>query len=190
MKLLYKAMNPRVFLYNATAHTTLAILFAYVHRGNILRIIKEYGAWDAEYGRVAYVLGHLLIASTQYLLSFQNPGEAVKVSILGSCSHSLLLIYVSWLMTHFAVTWATTAFVIGQLGMIYFYQYHTQEEKVMFDIRGHKIRNKDLFVAVFSILLGYYIYGTTKESQLHKYGLGAVAGVYLSLIIHYSYMTE
>ena len=181
--IIYEIMSKRTFLFNSFCHSLLAILYTYQTREKLHRIISENVGWDAEFGRVAFIVGHFIIATTQFLLSNKNEENHITVSYLGSLGHSCLLVYIMWLNIYAGLNWKTKMFAAGQCGMIYFYMNHTEPSEIA--IKSAKITNRQIFLSVFSVMAFYYIVGAMNEKTTLKYGLSSVAIVYSILLYNY-----
>lgn len=185
MKVLYEQMSSYEFVHNSGAHSFLAILYAYLNRNEIKSIFIEKDGWDKNFGKIAYIQGHVLIAITQYILSYKSEDYTRTISYLGSLGHLSLLIYVSWIRHHQELGWLLIAFTIGQIGMVYFYMNHMEPNKVLLKNKSKDLTNKDIFLCTFIVLFSFYAIRTYHEKSMLQWGFMSVAGVYALLSYHY-----
>ena len=180
-----RIISRQFFIYNATSHLILALIYAYSVRENLLRISKSIG-WDAEFGRIAFIVGHFLISSAQFVLSNEESHDVLKVTWLGMMGHCMLLIYVSWVATYYEWSFKLMVFMLSQFGMVYFYMNHTEGQTIVYKKRDTEIKKKDIFLCTFAVLCLYYVIAAVQSSEYNRYGLGMVAGVYAGLLYNFS----
>ena len=188
MTILYEntIISRKFFIYNAISHLILALIYAYSVRDNLLRIFTESIGWDAEFGRMAFIVGHFLISSAQFVLSNQDADDVLKVTWLGMMGHCMLLIYVSWIATYYKWSFKLIVFMLGQFGMVYFYMNHTEGQTIVYKKKDTEIKKKDIFRCIFAVLCFYYVIGAIQSSEHTRYGMGMVAGVYAGLLYNFS----
>uniref|UniRef100_A0A6C0FDB8 Uncharacterized protein n=1 Tax=viral metagenome TaxID=1070528 RepID=A0A6C0FDB8_9ZZZZ len=174
-----------IFLYNSFAHITLAALYAYRVRDKLLLIFSDPIGWDSEFGRAAYIFGHFLISCAQYTLYQQNIDDSAKVTSLGSLGHAMILVYIAWVTYYFKLSTGLFVFMLAQFGMIYFYINHMDDQTVVYAKKDTRIKKRDIFLGIFSVLFFYYVYAAMYQKGVYRYGMGLVAGVYANLIYHF-----
>ena len=174
-----------MFLYNSFSHMALASLYAYSVRDKLLLIFSDPLGWDSEFGRCAYIFGHFLISTAQYTLYQQNIDDSAKVTTLGSLGHAMILVYVAWVTYYFKLSPGLFVFMLAQFGMIYFYINHMDDETVVYAKKDTRIKKRDIFLGIFSVLFFYYVYAAMYQKGVYRYGMGLVAGVYANLIYHF-----
>lgn len=190
MSILYELIHPNLFLFNAFSHLFLAFLFGYANREYIAKMIKNPSHLIEKTGTLAFILGHTLISLAQFTLSYRDTSLSEFIKYVGMTAHSLLLIYVlanlrSGKVFHFS----TFMFVVGQIGMIYFYLHHRKPNKIIFENNKYQLKNRNLFIYTFAVLFLYYLYKVVRENKIYKYGFIAVTYVYLGLFMSFSLLS-
>ena len=190
MSIMYGLIHSNLFLFNACSHLLLAILFGYANREYMAKMIKNPSYILEKTGTIAFVLGHTLISIAQFTLSYRDTSLSEFIKYVGMVAHSLLLVYVlANLRSGKVFYFSTFMFVVGQLGMIYFYLHHRKPNKIIFENNKYQLKNRNLFIYTFAILFLYYLYKVTMESKLYKYGFIAVTYVYLGLFMSFSLLS-
>ena len=174
--------------YNGLAHLTLVVTYGYTCMFKLYNMHMHSGTcsipelWDREYGRVAFLLGHMIISCTQFLISYDDPGSlSLRNMLLGMFGHSLLMIYGFWKSNTQSVSYLDTFFLILQGGMIYFYATNSNPDMGVIPVQD-KLTRRDLYLGTFVCLCTYYVYMASNDKSVKQYGLWAVASAYLVLI--------
>ena len=174
--------------YNGLAHLTLVVTYGYTCMFKLYNL-HMYGEtciipdlWDREYGRISFLLGHMIISCTQFLVSYDDPGSfSLRNMLLGMFGHALLMIYGFWKSTTQNVSYLDTFFLILQGGMIYFYATNSNPDMGVIPVQD-KLTRRDLYLGIFVCLFTYYVYMAYNNKSVNQYGLWAVASAYLVLI--------
>jgi hypothetical protein len=174
--------------YNALAHLSLVITYGYTCMFKFYSLFTydetcNVGElWDKEYGRVSFLIGHMIISTAQLLLSYDDPGSIeLRNMLLGMFGHALIMIYGFWKLNIEGVSYLDTFFLFLQGGMIYFYATHNNPDMGVIPVQD-KLTRRDLYLFTFGCLCTYYVYMAIQAQTVKRYGLWAVASAYLVLI--------
>tara|TARA_B100000242_G_C43010240_1_gene469696 strand:- start:405 stop:983 length:579 start_codon:yes stop_codon:yes gene_type:complete len=184
--IIYNEIPHYVFLYNFISHISLSIShylkqtkFKSNGYPSILDITSE----------TLFSLGHLFISAAQFIFFQQYVGSDENVTLFGGIGHLALIGYIITIFYEKNITpvmfyW----FLIGQIGMVYFYLEHTDKNKEVFNLNKISIKNKHLFVITFITLFSYYIkkFMSISSDDVTKIPSLLVAGVYLGLTYFFS----
>lgn len=170
------SMNNYIFLYNALSHLSLSISKSFTN------------GYQKQY--LLFSLGHLFIATAQ--LSFFGetfaPGTGQVSMVTGSIGHLCLLFFILRKMMSSVFSSWNIVFLLGQIGMIYFYLNHIDEKKeISLLFTNHELERVYVFLPTFIAMFVYYLKSFYSESNiLISIPLLLVAGVYLSFIYHFT----
>ena len=166
-----------LFIYNFISHLSLAVAFQYLHKQKI-------NLFDA-----IYSVGHVWISMAQFSLftSSFKAGISPFVSVFGVLGHSSLITYgIRKLFTSGPSFWDSW-FLLGQVGMIYFYLYNQAENDTMqIPIMMEQFTNKRVFLTTFYLLFIYYLRKVLTTHNITTIPLLLVTGVYFSFIYNYT----
>jgi len=152
-----------MFIYNTIAHLTFAIV------NNTLLYGLNY--------HIFLIVGHLFIALTQFLLYMSSIGfQLLSATLTGCIGHTFLFIYASYTIYKYGKHTSSILFLIGQIGMIYFYLHHN----------GDNIHEHPIFVTTFLTLIAFYLYEYVISTSYIKYPTLMVAFVYIIFAYHYA----
>ena len=175
MSTLYSISN-YIFLYNALSHLTLSIS-KYITNG----IQKQF---------FLFSLGHLFIATAQLSFFSKNfaPGTGQVSMVSGAIGHLCLLFFILRKMMSSVFSIWNIVFLLGQIGMIYFYLNHIDEKKeISLLFTNHELEHVYVFLPTFVAMFFYYLKSFYSESNIWvSIPLLLVAGVYLSFIYHFT----
>ena len=158
------------FTYNSISHLILSLLF----------LFSNFSINNIDYNNLQIVLfcfGHLLISFALYFLQSDDSLRHKLSSIFGIFGHLSLFLYTTLIIFLSNFSLLAFIFLIGQIGMIYFY---TQI------ILPHKKNNynKNINIATFTILTIWYGIATITNNKLYRIGFLLVCLVYANFIIY------
>ncbi len=170
------SMNNYIFLYNALSHLSLSISKSLTDPNKKQTLL--------------FSLGHLFIATAQMSFFGETftPGTGKVSMITGTIGHTCLLFFIlRKMMTSVFSSW-NIIFLLGQLGMIYFYLNHIDEKKEISILFTNKeLKHAHIFLITFIAMFIYYLKSFYSAShRLVSVSLLLVAGVYLSFIYHFT----
>ena len=165
-----------IFIYNLIAHLSLSITFQYLHGPKI-------NIFDA-----IYSVGHFWISMAQLILftSSFNPGISPFVTVFGVLGHSSLITYTIKQFFKSGPSFWNIWFLLGQIGMVYFYIHNQLENKTIKLPILNQYTNKAIFLITFYILFIYYIRKVITTYNITTIPLLLVTGVYFSFIYNYT----
>jgi hypothetical protein len=195
MPILYESESTHweVFRYNAIVHVIIALIYIHTNRHVLAKVIVNPSRWGVEFGRAAFIIGHLLDAQVQWVVSYQDVTDVDMNAVIGIAAHLLFLVAAGWRATYnstIILSWALLGmYVVGHMGMIYFYLNHEDGEGVAYRYqyggREHVVAKRDVFRCIFALLVFFYMYQAVYGKGLMRYAQGLVATVYMGLIYQF-----
>lgn len=165
------------FIFNTLSHLTLSFLFFRYNFNFIFQNLKLKNVCV-----FLFAVGHFLIGFAQYFLRYGTLSKTAISSKFGILGHLCLFIYSinSYLLNSNIYNFT---FLVGQMGMIYFYSQSLSTDKYL-SFQNIKLNKKYIYIATFIVLFLWYSIKSIFAKSLFRYGIYLVSIVYLNLIIY------
>jgi hypothetical protein len=181
------------FQYHSIVHVMMALVYIHTNQRILTKTLADPSRWGAEFGRAAFIVGHLLDAHVHQVMSHQDIADVDRNAVVGISAHLLFLVAAGWRVTYHSnsiLNWVLLClYVVGHVGMVYFYLNHANGYDVVYRYQygggEHVIVKKDVFRCIFALLVFVYMYHAMYVTGPMRYAQGFVATVYMGLIYQF-----